>query len=215
MKTKTIPKTCINRYALNNCRNARHKVTKVLRLSAGNLEYFLESRINLKAVHLFRDPRAIINSRITTAWYPSGSPGVILDNAKALCSKMVLDYREGLTLMEKYPDRFKFLFYEDLNDDPFGKVKSLYRYLGMSLDPSRYTKVKSLPVFTTNNRKSEREKNTAFWWRKSLSWELVKQIDHICGDVYNLLGYKRFESEAVLRNLSWSSVDFQEQYILK
>ena len=207
-------KVCINRHAISSCRNAQHKVAKVLRFTLDNLEEFLEHRPNLKVIHLFRDPRAIINSRISTTWYPSSTEKMILDNARALCKKMAIDYKKGLDLLKKYPNRFRFLYYEDLNDEPLSQVKKLYRYLGMSVDPVKYPKVKTLHVFASNDQKSEREKNTAFWWRKSLKWDYAKKVDEICKDIYETLGYRPFAGELGLRNLTIPSVRIPKQYKL-
>lgn len=205
---------CFERYLPRDCKTAQHRVSKVLRLSVDNLDAMLESRTNLKAIHLFRDPRAIINSRLYTKWYPSGTERNVLDNTKGLCHKMLIDFRQGVKLLEKYPERFKFVFYEDLNNDPFEKVMLLYKYLGMSLDPAYYSEVKTLSIFTANELRSERERNTAFWWRNTLSWKLVEQIDKICEDVIANLGYKKFVNEDALRNLSLASVDIPKPYLL-
>lgn len=183
-------------------------------MTLDNLGEFLVSRPNLKVIHLFRDPRAIINSRIQTAWYPSGTDKIVLDNTRALCNKMMIDYKKGLGLLKRFPDRFRFLYYEDLNDEPMQQVKRLYEYLGMSLDPATYSKVKTLPVFVPNDQKLERERNTAYWWRKSLSWKYVQQIDDICKEVYNTLGYRVFKSEVGLKNLTIPSVRIPKQYQL-
>ena len=154
-----------------------------------------------------------MNSRIETSWYPSKD---LLPNAESLCKKMIVDYEEGKKLSLKYPNRFRFLYYEDLNDDPLDKVKTMYRYLGMSLDESKYSKVKSIKVFDSSENKvlTEREKNTAFWWRKKLKWDLVKKIDYLCKDVYDALGYKPFSTYDEMQNLTFKSVDIPSQYAL-
>ncbi|KAL4221695.1 Carbohydrate (keratan sulfate Gal-6) sulfotransferase 1 [Mactra antiquata] len=207
-------KLCLHKYAPRMCKNATHRVSKVLRLGTGLLGPMLEERKNLKAFHLFRDPRAIINSRINTKWYPSGSKDAILSNAQGLCDRMLSDFREGQKLLQKYPDRFKFLFYEDMVDEPFEKVKAIYRFVGMDLDEKLYPTVKELPVFTADKDQSEREKNSAFWWRKSLEWDVVKGMDTLCKDVYKELGYKSIQSFNDFRNLSISSVDLSRTYML-
>lgn len=208
--------SCVNQHIPKICKNATHRVTKVLRVTVDNLETLLQSRKNLKIIHLFRDPRAIINSRIETSWYPSKDTTQLLFNAESLCKKMIYDFREGQKLYKKYPERFRFLYYEDLNDDPLDKVKTLYKYLGMSLDESKYSVVKKIKVFNDakNVVKTEREKNTAFWWRKTLDWGLVKEIDVLCKDVYSALGYVPFSRYEELRNLTIKSVHIPQEYVL-
>ena len=206
--------SCVIKNIPKVCKSASHRVTKVLRMTLDNLEYLLQTRDNLKIIHLFRDPRAIINSRIETKWYPGKSVKELLSNAKGLCHKMLYDFHEGLRLNKFYPDRFRFLYYEDLNDDPLGKVKLIYQYLGMSLDPSKYKAISSIKVFNNTGAKTERERNTAFWWRKTLKWDITKQIDEICKDVYDVLGYKVFHSHADQLDLTVKSVDIPPDFAL-
>lgn len=176
----------------------------------------MQSKGNLKIIHLFRDPRAIINSRIETEWYPTFNLTNILSNAASLCKRMMYDFREGQKLLLKYPTRFKFLYYEDLNNDPLDKVKTLYTYLGMSLDKSKYAVVKRIRVLNVAKVavKTERERNTAFWWRKKMDWDLVKEIDTLCGDVYTSLGYVPFSRHQELRNLHIKSVHIPSTFAL-
>ena len=180
-------------------------------MTVDNLEYLLKTRENMKIIHLFRDPRAIMNSRIKTGWYPRLA---VIPNAEGLCHKMLNDFSEGQKLYSRYPERFRFVYYEDLNERPLDKVKSLYKYLGMSLDESKYSVVESISVFKNNKAESEkeRESNTAYWWRKSLDWSLLRQIDEKCAGVYKALGYKKFDTYEDLRNLTLDSVVIPEQY---
>ena len=87
----------------------------------------------------------------------------VLPNAESLCKTMIVDYQEGEKLSINYPNRFR--YYEDLNTNPLDKVETIYRYLGMSVDKSKYSIVKSIPVFDSSKDKvqTEREKNTAYW----------------------------------------------------
>ncbi|XP_052820168.1 carbohydrate sulfotransferase 1-like [Mya arenaria] len=212
LKKRRPAKYCIHQYAPKTCKAKLHRVTKVLRLTVDNFEYLLKGRDNVKVIHLFRDPRAIINSRIETKWYKTSKS--IIENAKSLCHKMLKDYHEGLQLLMNYKEKFRFLYYEDLNDNPFKKVEILYKYVGMSLDPAKYKSIQKLPVFSEQKASSTRESNTAFWWRKSLDWEIVKGVDTVCSEVYEVLGYKVFDSEENMRDLTISSVDIPSLFRL-
>ena len=191
-------------------------MTKVLRLTPDQIEYLLQTRDNLKVIHLYRDPRAIMNSRIETKWYPSDDVSLLLHNAESLCKKMIYDHYKGEELYRKYPDRFKFVYYEDLNEDPLSKAKSLYSYLGMDLDESKYTVLRDISVFKESTKRTagDRTKNTAFWWRRTLDWEIIKRIDTICWQVYEALGYVQFKTHRELRNLTLASVNIPPQYLI-
>lgn len=199
--------TCVHNLAASKCEHAKHRVSKVLRLSTDLLGDLLKKRNNLKVLHLFRDPRAIINSRIHTNWYRRLTNTNVADNAKSLCKKMLFDFRMGKALLKIYPDRFKFIFYEDLNKNPLDKVKIIYKYMGMSLNESKYQHIMNPSLFSTKN-------NTAFWWRYSLSWDLVQIIDNVCKNVNSELGYNHITNIEDYGNMSVSSIDISKEYLL-
>ena len=205
--------SCVNQNITSTCKNAKHRVTKVLRLTLDHFDTLLKSRDNLKVIHLFRDPRAIMNSRLEAEWYPSKD---LLSNAESLCRKMIFDYRIGRKLLKKYPNRFRFLYYEDLTDEPLDKIKTLYRYIGLPLGEPKYSLVETSNVSDSSKSKvlTQREKNTAFWWRKKLQWDLVIKMDNLCKDVYDELGYIAFSNYDKMQNLTYPSVKIPQEYVL-
>lgn len=207
-------KLCMHRYAPRKCKNATHRVSKVLRLSTDLYSEILRERKNLKVIHLFRDPRAIMNSRIKTPWYPSQTPDAIIENAKGLCKKMLDDFREGKKVLSLYPDRFRFIYYEDLNENLLNKTKILYRYLGMDLNERYYPEVIKMSAFSNATDQTSREKNTAFWWRRTLPWDIVQKMESVCSEVYKQLGYKSLSSIEQYRDLTFKSVDIPKEYLI-
>ena len=186
-------------------------MTKVLRFTVDNFDSFLMSRDNIKLIHLIRDPRAIINSRIGANFFPTKD---VLSIAEVLCNKMLHDYQAGRKLLIQYPKRFRFVYYEDLTDNPLNKIKALYRYLGFSLDETKYSRVVNIKTLGSSNNKTQRQRNTAFWWRMKMDWTLIKQIDHLCYNVYDVLGYTAFSTNDELLNLTFRSVKIPEEYAL-
>ena len=203
---------CIMKYIPQRCKNAFHRVTKVLRFSVDLFEYLLNERDDIKVIHLFRDPRAIINSRLKTDWYKT--PRNISLNAQSLCHKMLHDFNEGARLLKRYPSKFMFLYYEDLNEKAFSKVNALYRYIGMDTDPAKYESIKNLSVFSEDIENTGRVGNTAFWWRNTLKWDIVQQVDRQCSEVYKLLGFSTFEREQDLRDLNIPSLTIPSAFKL-
>ncbi|XP_053380878.1 uncharacterized protein LOC123562043 [Mercenaria mercenaria] len=51
------------------CRTTQHRVVKVLRIDLEEISGFFYSNPKLKIVYLLRDPRAVMNSHLNTAWY--------------------------------------------------------------------------------------------------------------------------------------------------
>ncbi|XP_045215797.2 carbohydrate sulfotransferase 1-like isoform X2 [Mercenaria mercenaria] len=215
IKDKKNSTSCLRKYIHRKCQNATHRVTKVLRLSTDLLANLLNERENLKVIHLFRDPRAIINSRIKTRWFPIHAEKQIIQDAKALCKKMLYDFKEGQKLLKLFPNRFKVVYYEDLSKNTFNKSKALFKYLGMDLDVQKFPTLRLLTVFSDSKKQTEREKNTAFWWRKSLSWDILQKIDLVCKGVYTELGYLFFKNVEEYQNISLSTVDIPKEFLIK
>ena len=192
-----------------NCKVAKHRVSKVLRITLGALEPVLKHNPKMKIIHLFRDPRSIINSRIETKGYPlSWNPLGSLDiqnNAKALCSKMITDLREGEKLMRRFPERFRFIHYEDLvlNSD---SIRKLYDYVGMTFHTDNLDNVYEIKINTAQRHSEKKERarrrNNALWWRTYLSYDNIRQIDAICYSVIVKLGYSIFDNVSDLRNIT-------------
>lgn len=196
------------------CSNAKHRVTKVLRMSLDLTEIFLKEKANMKVVHLFRDPRAIINSHFQTTWSPlrrHGSEEHFTKAARALCNRMLRDIEIGERLLQKFPTRFKIIQYEDF-DDPSSKIDILYRFLGMShvKETRQYI---SKPETGVNSGSSAGTKgNHPFKYRTMLKWSSVRLIDKQCSGVYDKLGYTIYSDEHSYRNLSISGVQTKLPY---
>ncbi|XP_045215422.2 carbohydrate sulfotransferase 1-like [Mercenaria mercenaria] len=176
------------------CRNASHIVTKVLRLTTGSYDKLLEKRKNLKILHLFRNPFAIINSRTESKGYPVRD---FVSNAAVLCKKMQLDYEGGIRLAAKYPGRVKLVFYEDIKSNVIEKMNKLYEYIGMESDDDE---VKKLNKVKTNKGKSNtpsmsrtRVSDNAHWWRGHMSFLKYQGVRDKCKQLmttFNLTNFK-------------------------
>ena len=173
-------------------------------MTVGSLEPLLQKNPNLKIVQLFRDPRAIINSRLYSKGYPARD---FTKNSKALCRKMNWDIREGKDLLRKYPDRVKLIMYEDVKSDVLKKSEQLSNFIGMEFQTSE---VSHLNVVKTNNAVAgrhikapgSRTKDNAFWWRLSIPDNTLKIVQRECRTVLQELGLRLFNSSTDLKNLT-------------
>lgn len=178
------------------CRKSTHRVSKVLRITLGALEPLLRNNPRLKVVHLFRDPRAIINSRIETQGYPlrssDSSIPSIKSNAKALCDKMTADLKEGTILKQKFPERFRFIHYEDIFTNKESLIQ-LFSLVGMQTTEGNLMTVKSIktnpPKRQHETRERFRKSNNAYWWTKYMAWKIVEIVNSECLPVIKELGY--------------------------
>lgn len=203
---------CLELLQESSCKAAKHRVSKVLRLSLGAVEDLLREIPNLKVVHLFRDPRAIIHSRIETHGYPLEKmtlTNAIQSNAKSLCNKMSTDLVDGKRLHKRFPNRFRFIHYEDIYTRDYSLIE-LHTFLGMpvskiNLDFARFS-LANHGSLRSSSARSERKENNAFWWRKYLRWDIVKSVDTECSFLYKELGYPNISDKNDLTSFNVTSL---------
>lgn len=201
------------------CKNSTHIATKIVRLTVDNLEYVLQNLPHVKVIHLIRDPRAIINSRIATSWYqldesPKDNHRRISTDAKDLCLRMKYDLKAGIKLKKKYGKRFAFVMFEDLQNDLKSKAKMLYTHLGIDQSNSA-SKLANIPSILENEHVVKKKwGDYTNWWRFQLSISALQVIDSVCEDVTSALGYRTFANEVELKNVSTNAFSFSSELLL-
>ena len=177
------------------CRQSRIRVIKLVRLGLDIAAPLLEKDGTLKLVHLFRDPRGTIASRLVkTRWYPlfiaNDDYSRVMKNAEILCKRMLKDFEAGSELIGRFPNRVKLIRYEDLNgndDDVTFKVKDELR--------------KFLDLIANSYTQKSKSKSSNDWIRL-LNWKVIEIVDSVCYPVYQKLGYIRLDYQTWLNNRS-------------
>ena len=167
----------------NECMKSPVRVIKSVRLSLDIVRPFLQRDSALKLIHLFRDPRGIIYSRLVkTRWYPlnitKGNFTPIERHVRILCNRMLEDVKAGRRLMDQFPDRVELLRYEDLLSNTMNQyIHQLKKFLDMSFNEKRVkTNVRSLNE-----------------WVAKLDKKVVEIVDSHCSRVNDNLGYIKFD----------------------
>lgn len=190
----------------NLCNSTNIRIAKVIRLAMNLTPELLQSDSNLKVVHLIRDPRAILKSRLHVGAY---SISAIKNKAKVLCVQIYDNTIKSLELMKmpQFKNRIMTLFYENLALNPIAVTKDIYHFLhipftenvqewisknmlGKNLDNRPYA------VTARNSTLHSQE------WRLKIAYDSVKDVDESCLHVYKLLGYKAVRDINHLRNIS-------------
>lgn len=202
------------------CRQSKHRVTKVVRLTVDNLETVLERVPTLKAIHLLRDPRAIINSRITTNWYTLHEAqydgGAELSReAEDLCRRMSYDLDASVALKKKFSDRFSLVMFEDLNTDLEKKSYILYNYLGISTTDLQEKLKNMTAILKDEHTVTSTSGNFTNWWRNTLSFMSIQVVQDKCKDVFHRLGYRIFQNPEEVLNPSISAYTFPDTLLLE
>lgn len=211
-----------------SCLSKEHIVIKTVRVpEVGDLRTLTEDpRLDLKIIHLVRDPRAILASRIMAfsdqfrAWKIWNSTGrqpryVDLTQITSTCKDMAASAETGLQRPVWLRGRYLLVRYEDLAFDPKDKASEIYKFVGLEMEDRVHTWIAKN---TNSNVTSQSEWNyrysttrdsrtTAESWRLRLSFDIVRTVQELCRETLSLLGYKQVHSAAELRNLSYSLVE--------
>ncbi|KAK3569733.1 hypothetical protein QTP86_004054 [Hemibagrus guttatus] len=193
------------------CQSKSHVSIKTVRIPLiSHLRLLTEdSRLNLRIVHLARDPRAILASRITTftaefsawkIWNDTGKqpPSIDLTQITKTCQDMEDSVNTGLKKPAWLHGRYLLVRYEDLALNPEAKAKEIYRFLDLDIGDS---------VLEWISQNTNNSKTTSEIWRLCLNFDIVETVQKLCKNTLDLLGYKIVQSQVELKNISNSLVE--------
>ncbi|KAM9754438.1 carbohydrate sulfotransferase 1 [Menidia menidia] len=211
-----------------SCLSREHVAIKSVRIpEVGDLRTLTEDpRLDLKIIHLVRDPRAILASRMIAfsdqfrAWKIWNATGrqpryVDLTQITSTCKDMAASAGTGLQKPSWLHRRYLLVRYEDLAFSPQVKASEIYRFVGLEM----HNRVRTWIAKNTNsNASSPSEWNYRYSttrdsraaaenWRLRLGFDIVRTVQNLCNDTLALLGYRLVHSLAELRNLSHSLVE--------
>ena len=185
---------------VSRCETTKHRITKILRINTTHTQSLLENHKRLKLVQLFRDPRAVINSRKNTSWYYNKGLTLSYD-AEQLWYRMEHDIDSAEQLSTLFPDRVKILQYEDFND-PYGLAVTLYNFLNMEMTSDAETLLKNLMKSGVNGKKGFHPDS----YRQSLPWNTILSTNKVCLSVFNKLGLRVFENVEKFKDMNVSAI---------
>lgn len=195
------------------CKSSQYIVAKVPRFGLELVDGFVEkvgANASVKIIHLFRDPRAVLNSlRHLNASVPlEGKPNKTSEE-DFLCRDL---YEKNLNISEPMQNSSKFhyrrVFYENVIREPVKQLTSLFQFMGYDklsskgqafidqhllnrgaknvnfVKPKPNSNEDNFGTFKTNP-KEEIDK-----WRKQISQSDLEKLNKACGNVLNRLGYK-------------------------
>ena len=138
-------KRCEEAIELNkSCKNVQTTVIKSVRCDVRWLESLLEDpKLNIKVVHLVRDPRP--------AFYSGQKINHWDIQLVERCKKLKDDLTSFNILKPKYKNRIMNISYEELMSDTYGKSKELFSFLFGSDDLPKET-LKFLREHQTNKK---------------------------------------------------------------
>lgn len=208
-KTQAKYKECLSKFSgqrcvdllSSDCKNSIPMI-KTIKLTVNFALDLLNKIPGLKIIHLLRDPRGIIDSRLKGGF-------TLLDKvasfSRSLCSRMLDDVKTAQIIKETFPGQLHTVFYERLAENPMVALEALYSFTKLRLN----SKIKHYVQNITNSQKNDgyfntrrtNSKKVANQWRQTLKWSLVKAIDKSCYELYKFTGYSKISSKSNLLNL--------------
>ena len=207
--------------AEQHCQKSQHRVTKLIRISKLiELQEFF--RQGVKVVHVVRDPRGIMSSRLKIHGHHHYW-GQIASRSMEYCHGGAEDikYIQRQFVIDKalVQRLYYFVRYEDLAADPKGEMTRLYAFLNikpdrrlrewvqsvarasgenLGTDTIKESKPKSQQYMFGTQRSNPKETSTA--WRYSLNINDTQVVQHMCKEFMEMAGYLNVENESALRN---------------
>ena len=189
------------------CNSYKHTVIKILTARVPNkaIESFQElfqqqERYDTKLIHLVRDPRAVVYSRVKSVKWIKRS---YLDQGFRLNVHGIYDPIEQNVKMGLFHppswlrNRFIVIRYEDLAVNTTNIAQELYKLAGFDWSVSVKTWIDNHQRPPSNPR----ERNPYSLYRnaskvidkwKNAPKELISVVEDICGDLMDLLGYEKW-----------------------
>ncbi|XP_069983407.1 carbohydrate sulfotransferase 1-like [Penaeus vannamei] len=182
------------------CRSASVHLIKVLRLSLRWARTLLEDKdLDFQILYLVRDPRAVLSSRKRVGWCQSPT----CKDPNVTCSLLAGDLAEVPVLQKEFPDRFKFLHYDEICQDMTSSLTDIMAFLGL---PVQQKQTELLQAEKTSQDKYSVYKNSllqAQLWRSRTSYrEIVEPVQRSCRASLEKLGLRTFPTEGEFLDLS-------------
>uniref|UniRef100_A0A6A7FYK5 Carbohydrate sulfotransferase 1-like n=2 Tax=Hirondellea gigas TaxID=1518452 RepID=A0A6A7FYK5_9CRUS len=167
-------------------------LAKLVRVRLSLLERQLKDP-RIKIVWLVRDPRAVMNSRLSNVdWCKTSS----CNDPATMCSSLYDDYITFLSFRDEFPNKVMLMRYEDLAKDAYNKSRNVLEFAGLSLHPDVMTYLDghlSTNVDVPWSTKHE-PKATMSRWLKTMNWSEVLRVQQSCSHYMRALGYRIFET---------------------
>ncbi|KAK8746971.1 hypothetical protein OTU49_016926 [Cherax quadricarinatus] len=206
---------CRHKLHLNvMCKNASVRIVKVIRSRLPWLVNLLNNTsLNVKIIHLIRDPRGSLNSMQRLNW--NSKPSL-------RCGNLEDDMREYNKLLKKYPTKVKMINLEMFSVDPYSTTSDIHKFLygspGLEERTLQYlkehTRARKTLFFVDNmdtHKNSSREYQA---WRWRITSQLLRETEEelACSYVINELGHAMFGSLHNARNLTLPLDKRHKQY---
>ena len=159
---------------------------------------------DIRILHVVRDPRASINSRIKLRWFPKFNDPNFEEKVRYYCKAIIDNIEFGETLDETLKHRYKLILYREIAARPLDTAREIFKFAGLNLSENTLEwiknmtnpgktdtkKFKSRPYSLIRDAEANIEK-----WRSESPPERTLIIEKNCQPLLNLLDKISFDRE--------------------
>nr|XP_002130975.1 carbohydrate sulfotransferase 3-like [Ciona intestinalis] len=186
------------------CSKSKLVVYKILRVcELQNLAHLIKTEdLDIRIVHLVRDPRAILSSRMKLIEDQTNNE-TLKAEAKTLCNRLRKNIRFSNSYWKGQNGEYMRIRHEDITTNPMQVVREIYRFVdepvphsiqdwvNNSMSAEENIKETTISEFSTVRKPSD----VLNKWRRALNFPTVQLIQAECLDVLQNLGYLTVKNE--------------------
>ncbi|XP_069073548.1 carbohydrate sulfotransferase 5-like [Pleurodeles waltl] len=203
------------------CKTYSHVVLKEVRffdLKVLN-PLLVDPSLNLKILHLIRDPRAVFHSRekikkelardsnIMVGTKNHNKSDIIYKVMDEICKSHIQIYKAATQALPSHlRNRYMMVRYEDIVKNPLETAEQMYAFTGLTYTPKLKMWLHNLTHGNGWGRKFVITSRNALMvskaWRDIVPFEKIKQVQGVCKRAMDLLGYQVVNSDVEQKNMS-------------
>lgn len=216
------------------CNTYSHVVLKEVRCFELESIYPLlqDPNLDLRIVHLVRDPRAVMRSREESSKAFTRDNAIVLEQRnfpavevqyqvmQEICRSHVRINRRGILKPPPFLEgRYKMVRYEDLARNPLEEINSVYEFVGLEM-----TTALEEWIYRVTHGKGKGTRKEAFEitsrnaadvsqaWRTMLPHTKVRRIQDVCTSAMSLFGYRTVNNDKEQKKLDINLLVPKEPY---
>lgn len=216
------------------CGSYSHVVLKEVRFFELESLYPLlqDPGLDLRIIHLVRDPRAVMRSREESAKAFESDNAVVLEQRSVPAAEVQYQVMQEVcrshvrinerAILKPPPflkGRYKMVRYEDLARNPLEEILSMYEFVGLEMNRELEEW-----IYRVTHGKGKGSRKEAFKitsrnavdisqaWRTTLPHNKVRRVQEVCKGAMSLLGYRTVNSEKEQKRLDIDLLVPREPY---
>lgn len=170
------------------CSDRSVRAVKSVRATMNSMEPLLRWMPNLRVIHLIRDPRGVVLSRMkfhdsTRNRYSDSGNDTMVREAELYCRTVVKDIEKRHRLERLYPGKIMSVVYDDFVTDIGSHTERVYEFLELEMPNSTIEWIKE----ANQGKNGKNATSIATAWKDSLTYRESKLIKLRCQDFFKLI----------------------------